>query len=157
MHPDVRTPGSPLPMTPSRARGSAALDFPGLPILLRPALRAYVLGYASAVGPRLLTLLLQHISRRRKKRLQQQEDDQNKESFVDGLARIIRTGLEPQRFPAFCAALIGGNSLLLVRWPCPFPCNCQVRHKEPSSHFLTSWSRSPPPSCTSIVSSLYGT
>ena len=51
MHPDVRTPGSPLPMTPSRARGSAALDFPGLPILLRPALRAYVLGYASAVDP----------------------------------------------------------------------------------------------------------
>ena len=36
------------------------------PPVLRPLVRAYLLGYASTVAPRLLTLVLQHLTRRRK-------------------------------------------------------------------------------------------
>src|ERR1044071_4678442 len=35
----------------------------GIPLVLRPLVRAYLLGYASAVAPRLLTLLLQLLTR----------------------------------------------------------------------------------------------
>lgn len=87
--------------------------------LLRPVLRAYVLGYASSTAPRLLTLLLSHLSRRRKN-IDEKPDDYFLLSFI----RILKGGLEVQRFPTFCAALVGGSTLLEARthFLCPFSC-----------------------------------
>jgi hypothetical protein len=81
-----------------------------IPPVLRPVIRAYVLGYASSTAPRLLTLLLTHLSRRRKN-----IDDKPVHSFFPSLVRILRGGLELQRFPTFCAALVGGSTLLEAR------------------------------------------
>ncbi|KAI1826907.1 integral membrane protein [Xylaria intraflava] len=87
-----------------------------IPPVLRPVLRAYILGYASAVAPRVLTLILQHHGRR-KRRGPDDGEVQPHESFLASLRRILCGGLDPQRFPAFCAALVGGTTLLdiLVR------------------------------------------
>jgi hypothetical protein len=74
----------------------------------RPVFRAYILGYASSTGPRLLTLILTHLSRRRKNNNNENHDD----SFFLALYRILEGGLEFQRFPTFCAALVGGSTLL---------------------------------------------
>lgn len=82
----------------------------GIPLVLRPVLRAYVLGYASSTVPRLLTLLLTHLSRRRKN-----IDLKPSESFVYSFIRILNGGLEFQRFPTFCAALVGGSTLIEAR------------------------------------------
>ncbi len=68
---------------------------------LRPLLRAYALGYGSVVAPRLLTLLLHHFTRK-------------KIPLWPALLRILRAGLDWQRFPVFCAALVGGTTLLEV-------------------------------------------
>ena len=81
-----------------------------IPPILRPVLRAYLLGYASSTAPRLLTLLLTHLSRRRKN-IDVNPDD----PFFPSLVRILRGGLECQRFPTFCAALVGGSTLLEAR------------------------------------------
>ncbi|OTB12932.1 hypothetical protein K445DRAFT_76690 [Daldinia sp. EC12] len=81
-----------------------------IPPILRPLIRAYVLGYASAVAPRLLTLILKHVTRSRKDKgavIVTQPHD----SFISSLQRILRGGLELQRFPTFCAALVGGTTL----------------------------------------------
>jgi hypothetical protein len=78
--------------------------------LLQPILRSYVLGYASSTAPRLLTLLLTHLSRRRK-HIDEKPDDR----FLVSLLRILKGGLEIQRFPTFCAALVGGTTLLEAR------------------------------------------
>lgn len=83
-----------------------------IPLLLRPVLRAYVLGYASSTAPRILTLLLTHLSRKRKN-IDERPDDY----FLYSLLRILKGGLEPQRFPTFCAALVGGSTLLEARDP----------------------------------------
>lgn len=100
-------------------RGGArkhALALATVPPLLRPVLRAYLIGYASAVGPRLLTLILQHVSRRSKKKCQTCEEDKDKKtSFLDSALHIIRTGFEFERFPTFCAVLVGGSTFLRVR------------------------------------------
>ena len=83
---------------------------PKIPPLLRPVLRAYVLGYASSTAPRLLTLLLTHLSRKRKN-IDEKPDDY----FLLSLIRILKGGIELQRFPTFCAALVGGSTLLEAR------------------------------------------
>ncbi|KAM0516699.1 hypothetical protein ACHAPE_005333 [Trichoderma viride] len=88
------------------------LSFQSLPAPLRPLVRAYLLGYASAVAPRLLTLILQFISRRRKSARKYLSADKDERSFRDSAFRILRTGLDPRRFPTFCAALVGGSTLL---------------------------------------------
>ncbi|KAL7922992.1 hypothetical protein ACQKWADRAFT_64186 [Trichoderma austrokoningii] len=88
------------------------LSFQSLPAPLRPLVRAYLLGYASAVAPRLLTLMLQFISKRRKSARKYLTADKDEWSFKDSAIRILRTGLDPRRFPAFCAALVGGSTLL---------------------------------------------
>ncbi|TVY81890.1 hypothetical protein LSUE1_G001765 [Lachnellula suecica] len=80
----------------------------GLPLVLRPVLRAYFLGYASSTAPRVLTLLLLHLSRRRKNIIDEKPED----CFLPSLLRILRGGVELQRFPTFCAALVGGSTLL---------------------------------------------
>ncbi|KAI1403780.1 hypothetical protein F4819DRAFT_495160 [Hypoxylon fuscum] len=91
-------------------RGRRKLE-ESIPPLLRPLIRAYVLGYASAVAPRLLTLVLQYVTRRRR--------DKGAaivtHSFIASLQRILRGGLELQRFPTFCAVLVGGTTLLEAR------------------------------------------
>ncbi|KAK3343996.1 hypothetical protein B0T25DRAFT_314073 [Lasiosphaeria hispida] len=92
----------------------------GIPPILRPLVRAYLLGYVSAVAPRVLTLLLQHLSRRRHS---SQAADKTKrtgkttahDSFWESLQHILYTGLDPRRFPAFCALVVGGSTLLEVR------------------------------------------
>jgi hypothetical protein len=79
----------------------------------RPVFRAYILGYASSTGPRLLTLILTHLSRRRKNNNNNNEN--HDDSFFLALFRILKGGLEFQRFPTFCAALVGGSTLLQAR------------------------------------------
>ncbi|KAI0831600.1 hypothetical protein F5Y06DRAFT_201126 [Hypoxylon sp. FL0890] len=93
-------------------RGRRKLD-ESIPPLLRPLIRAYVLGYASAVAPRLLTLVLQYVTRRRKYK-GAASVTRTHDSFIASLQRILRGGLELQRFPTFCAALVGGTTLLEV-------------------------------------------
>ncbi|KAL6809065.1 hypothetical protein GGI42DRAFT_229848 [Trichoderma sp. SZMC 28013] len=88
------------------------LSFQSLPAALRPLVRAYLLGYASAVAPRLLTLMLQFISKKRKSAKRYLSSDKDERSFKDSAFRILRTGLDPRRFPTFCAALVGGSTLL---------------------------------------------
>lgn len=77
-----------------------------LPGPLRPLARAYLLSYASVVGPRLLALVLQKAARKREGRGAE---------FHLSVHKVLRSGLEVQRFPTFCAALIGGSTLLEVR------------------------------------------
>ncbi len=111
-------PASSLSLIPSRVSMARRKWDEGIPPLLRPLIRAYLLGYASAVGPRLLTLFLQHLTRRRRKAAPQTPDDKPQppaqEDFVQGLRRILAGGLDWQRFPTFCAVIIGGTTLLEV-------------------------------------------
>ncbi|KAK4122611.1 hypothetical protein N657DRAFT_620536 [Parathielavia appendiculata] len=88
-----------------------------IPPALRPVVRAYLLGYAYAVGPRLLTLLLQHVARRRLTRRANKQtttahDTQNGEPFSAAFRGILMRALDWQSFPTFCAALVGGTALL---------------------------------------------
>jgi len=94
--------------SPIRIERSKFLD-QSMPPLVQPILRAYALGYASSTAPRLLTLLLTHLSRRRKN-IDVKPDD----PFLPSLIQILRGGLELQRFPTFCAALVGGSTLFEV-------------------------------------------
>ncbi|KAL7937507.1 hypothetical protein V8C35DRAFT_182119 [Trichoderma chlorosporum] len=94
------------------AQSKGPLSFKSLPAALRPLVRAYLLGYASAVAPRLLTLMLQFISKKRKSSKKYLSSDKDERSFKDSAFRILRTGLDPRRFPTFCAALVGGSTLL---------------------------------------------
>lgn len=100
----------------SASRGKLLQLQPVAPVL-RPLVRAYLLGYASSVAPRLLTLVLKHVLKRRrmyKKKYQTASDKDDHRSFSESAVHILRTGLELERFPAFCAALVGGTSLLQV-------------------------------------------
>ena len=106
-----------------RERGLMALD--AVPPILRPMLRAYLLGYLSAVAPRLLTLLLQRFTRRRRGDPKSAEKRPSA-SFLESVGEVLRRGLDWQRFPTFCAVLVGGSTLLEVRNFCsttlPYPC-----------------------------------
>ncbi|KAI0850162.1 hypothetical protein F5Y00DRAFT_42509 [Daldinia vernicosa] len=114
-----------------------------IPPLLRPLIRAYVLGYTSSVAPRLLTLILQHVTRRGKDKgaatVTQPHD------FISSLQRILRGGLEFQRFPTFCAALVGGTTLLEVllsralRRLSQFPTPTLKRLSRWLSTFIAAW------------------
>ena len=94
-----------------------------VPPILRPLVRAYILGYASSVGPRLVTLVLQVVAAGRK-RVPAPDADTNadrdnakpppREPFAFSLRRILRSGFDPLRFPTFCAVLIGGTTILEV-------------------------------------------
>ncbi|TLD29023.1 hypothetical protein PspLS_03157 [Pyricularia sp. CBS 133598] len=87
-----------------------------IPPQLRPLVRAFLLGYGSSVAPRVLTLLLQRLSRRYK-RPENTTARQPLQPFFPALFHILRTGFDPQRFPVFCAALVGGSTLLQARTP----------------------------------------
>ncbi|KAI1388331.1 uncharacterized protein F4822DRAFT_242335 [Hypoxylon trugodes] len=99
-------------MTSFQPRGRRKLD-ESIPPLLRPLIRAYVLGFASAVTPRLLTLVMQHVTKRRKNKGASSVILPH-DTFIASLQRIVRGGLELQRFPTFCAVLVGGTTLLEV-------------------------------------------
>ncbi|KAI1489142.1 integral membrane protein [Biscogniauxia mediterranea] len=94
------------------SRGRPTLDG-SIPPILRPLIRAYVLGYASAVAPRVLTLVLQYASKRRGNKGPANVTRLH-DSFFASLQHILCGGLELQRFPTFCAALVGGTTLLEV-------------------------------------------
>ena len=82
---------------------------PQLQQLLRPLVKAFALGYASSTTPRLLTLLVSLITRKPR------PGEEGKIQYaVHRIVQILRGGLDPQRFPTFCAALIGGSTLLHV-------------------------------------------
>ena len=81
-----------------------------IPPVLRPLVRAYVLGYASSTVPRLLALLLTHLTRKRKNGNKKKQD-----GLLSSAGLILYKGLDFQRFPTFCAALIGGSTLLEAR------------------------------------------
>ncbi len=104
----------------SRTRPAArAPRRPGVlavPPQLRPVVRAYILGYASAVAPRLLTLAVQHILKLRRNSEQLlPSDPEDEPTFLAGTRHILLSGFDPQRFPTFCAVLVAGTSLLHVR------------------------------------------
>ncbi|KAK3321184.1 hypothetical protein B0T19DRAFT_466448 [Cercophora scortea] len=112
---------SPARSTTLRAASKTARWDDGIPPLLRPLVRAYLLGYASTVAPRLISLLLKHLTRRRHTTTTEGNDPQqpqpprhNKEPFLAALVRILRGGLAWQRFPTFCAAIVGGSTFLAV-------------------------------------------
>lgn len=85
-----------------------------IPLLLRPAIRAYVLGYAYSTAPRILTLLLTHPARRRNRR-NEEESSSRPDSPLSSLLSVLKGGLELQRFPTFCAAIVGGSTLFEAR------------------------------------------
>ncbi|CAK7233914.1 hypothetical protein SBRCBS47491_008772 [Sporothrix bragantina] len=77
-------------------------------------MRAYLLGYASSVAPRLLTVLLTYFTAYRRQRRGQPLAHSEKASFAyvcDSVRHILRSGLELRRFPTFCATLISGSTL----------------------------------------------
>ncbi|KAI2632411.1 hypothetical protein GGR54DRAFT_627752 [Hypoxylon sp. NC1633] len=128
-------------------RGRRKLD-ESIPPLLRPLIRAYVLGYASTVAPRILTLVLQHVTRRRKvKGASSVTKPHDSESFVVSLQRILCGGLDLQRFPTFCAALVGGSTLLEVLlgralsrlWTGQLPTLTRNRLSRWLSTFIAAW------------------
>lgn len=92
---------------------SASLQLRRLLRLLRPLARAYVLGYASSTTPRLLTLLVSHLTKKTKE-VSKENPEHNPDHLASATLRILRGGLHWQRFPTFCAALVGGSTLLQV-------------------------------------------
>lgn len=102
--------------TRAAARAPRRSGVLAVPPQLRPVVRAYILGYASAVAPRLLTLAVQHILKLRRNSEQLlPSDPEDEPTFLAGARHILRSGFDPQRFPTFCAVLVAGTSLLHVR------------------------------------------
>jgi hypothetical protein len=79
-----------------------------VPTLLRSLIRAYLLGYASSTVPRLLTLFLTHLSNRRKGSVEGK-------AFLPSLRDTLLVGFHWQRFPTFCATLVGVGGFLEAR------------------------------------------
>ncbi|EPE07772.1 integral membrane protein [Ophiostoma piceae UAMH 11346] len=108
----------------ARSSTAVAVRGPAIPPALRPVVRAYLLGYASSVGPRLVTVLLSYLAAVRRQRRKGKavdspthpsDDASNKASLAhlrSSVTRTLRAGLEWRRFPAFCATLVGGTTLL---------------------------------------------
>ncbi|KEY70412.1 hypothetical protein S7711_06580 [Stachybotrys chartarum IBT 7711] len=96
-----------------RAVVRSVLQLQQLPAVLRPLVRAYVLGYVSAVTPRLLALILKHVLRRRTSSTSPPKDNEAP-SFLKSAAHVLKTASELDRFPTFCAVLAGGTALLQV-------------------------------------------
>lgn len=101
-----------MAITPLKLRHNVVRLEKTVPPALRPLVRAYVLGYASSTVPRLLTLLIAYLDRRRKN-----DDGNNSKGAFNSLFKILKSGLHWQRFPTFCAVLVGGSTLLEVSTP----------------------------------------
>ncbi|PKS09697.1 hypothetical protein jhhlp_004318 [Lomentospora prolificans] len=93
---------------PSR---SLHLSLGAVPPALRPAVSAFLFGYASAVGPRILTLLAQYCAAIR---ASGHDGEKKRGRAVSSLRSALASGFGWNRFPAFCAALAGGSTLLEV-------------------------------------------
>ncbi|CAK7232694.1 hypothetical protein SEUCBS140593_008347 [Sporothrix eucalyptigena] len=102
---------------PRRGHGSKVGIDQVIPSPLQPLVRAYLLGYASSVAPRLLTVLLTYFTayHRQRRGLPLAHSEMASFAYVRGsMRRILRAGLEWRRFPTFCATLIGGSTLLEI-------------------------------------------
>lgn len=92
----------------------------GIPSPLRPLVRAYLLGYGFTVGPRVLALLAHHAALLLRASTGRALDDAAAHGeprpppLRKALARILKAGLKVDRFATFCAALVGGSTLLEV-------------------------------------------
>lgn len=103
-------------VTAVRARRCAvpALSLRAVPPSLRPAFRAFLLGYASTVAPRLVSLLAHYVKSKRV------ASDSDKEfNVADSLRAVLASGFGWRRFPAFCALFVGGSTFLEVCLPLP--------------------------------------
>ncbi|ROT43384.1 integral membrane protein [Sodiomyces alkalinus F11] len=100
-----------------RIRGSNILELRAIPPSLRPLIRAYLIGYASSVGPKLLNVLLRQIAVARRRRNSTTEDSSSPRKYqhddlLTSLRRIILAGFDWRTFPTFCAVLVGGSTIL---------------------------------------------
>lgn len=95
-----------------RRRGVSQISLRAVPPSLRPALRAFLLGYASTVGPRLASLLARYVKSKRAA-----SDTDEKIRIADSLRAVLASGLGGKRFPAFCALFVGGSTFLEVSSP----------------------------------------
>lgn len=90
-----------------------------VPPQLRPIVRAYLLGYGFTVGPRVLTLVVYHLSNLVRGSKRGANDDaaargKPRPSLGEALIKILKAGLEVNRFATFSAAIVGGSTLLEV-------------------------------------------
>ncbi|KAG5940135.1 hypothetical protein E4U59_002638 [Claviceps monticola] len=130
----------------SRTR-TAILPLSSIPSALRPLVRAYLLGYASAVLPRLSTLFLQHLARRKPRRPDYTlPDTHSDESLYISCQHVLRTALHPYKFPAFCAVLVGGSTLLqallskvIARAAARLGSTWQLRLTRSLASFIAAW------------------
>ncbi|KAK3490638.1 uncharacterized protein B0T23DRAFT_319967 [Neurospora hispaniola] len=104
-----------------------------IPPLLRPLVRAYLLGYVSSVAPRLFTLISKHALRWKAGKKQQ-------DGFVESFVNILRGGMDWHRFPTFCAVLAGGSTLYSIVWPL----HCPMSHENGKlsrsfASFIAAW------------------
>lgn len=83
-------------------------------------MRAYLLGYGLTVGPRVFSLLMQHLTHLVRGRPDAKVNTSSSSSkrpelpVHEALAKILKSGLQVHRFATFCAALVGGSTLLQV-------------------------------------------
>lgn len=82
-------------------------------------MRAYLLGYGFTVGPRVFSLLVQHLTHLLKGRPDAKaaitsSSQRAQLPLLEALAKTLKAGLQLHRFATFCAALVGGSTLLQV-------------------------------------------
>ncbi|OIW25855.1 hypothetical protein CONLIGDRAFT_635621 [Coniochaeta ligniaria NRRL 30616] len=88
----------------------------GIPPPLRPLVRAYIIGYLSSVLPKIPALIGQLLLKQAKQSSPTPngtpQHPRKAALLLDSLRRILLEPLHWQRFPTFCAALVGGSTLL---------------------------------------------
>lgn len=81
-------------------------------------MRAYLLGYGFTVGPRVFSLLLHHLLKLGRRQRKGDDDTTSKGKsqppLYESLRKTLSAGLQVNRFSTFCAALVGGSTLLGV-------------------------------------------
>lgn len=114
-----------MPSPAARTRGlRVILSLDVLAPALRPLVRAWILGSLWTVGPRVCSLALRHVVAGQKPDSPNHDDDvagmnglsptSNSRRFLKELATVLKDGCLSNRFPTFCAILVGGSSLLEV-------------------------------------------
>ncbi|KKA27676.1 hypothetical protein TD95_002760 [Thielaviopsis punctulata] len=125
----------------SRSR-SFSLSFSAIPPPLRPILRAFLLGYVSSVGPRILALVFKALTAWSHKPSNPTAASSAKNSATatastttaaaaakekpvtlatlkQHLVKALLDGLKPRDFPVFCAVVVSGSALV-SRWLATF-------------------------------------
>lgn len=84
-------------------------------------MRAYLLGYGFTVGPRVVSLLMHHLASLVRGHSPENATVASIPSrkklplpLLEALTKTLKAGLEVHRFATFCAALVGGSTLLQV-------------------------------------------